>query len=190
MSDPHGVGMPHEDDGNRSGRPPGGLDLGRRGREDDIDLHAGQLGGRFVHLLDRARPSELDDQVLAFDIAQFAQACSQHLDSGPRGRVAEAQESETRALGLLLRARKPRPREPCRSGKRDQLATPHARRACRQSFLLRSAQLLNRQTRIADAPRVMTNHAHHDADFSHAPEPTQLDIQTGVSRRRERVQPL
>jgi len=36
----------------------------------------------------------------------------------------------------------------------------------------------------------MTNHAHHDADFSHAPEPTQLDIQTGVSRRRERVQPL
>src|SRR5213078_3771157 len=54
-------------------------------------------------LIDRARPSALDDQVFAFDIAQIAQACSQYLDSRPRGRVAEAQESETRNLSTGMR---------------------------------------------------------------------------------------
>ena len=121
MPEANGVGMGHENDGDRAGRPPGRLGLGRGGCDDDVDLHAGQFRCRFAHLLDRPRPSELDDQVLALDIAQIAQACSQYLDPAPIGRVAEAHESETRALGLLLRARKRRPREPCRGGKRDQL---------------------------------------------------------------------
>ena len=74
MSDANGVGMRREDDGDRAGCPSGRLGLRRRAREDDIDLHAGQLGCRFVHLLDRAGPSELDDKVLAFDITEIAQA--------------------------------------------------------------------------------------------------------------------
>src|SRR6266487_483787 len=95
-----------KNDGDRAGRPAGWLDLGRGGRKDDVDLHTGQLCGCFAHLLDRARPSELDDEVLAFDIAEIAQARPKslypvHRSSGG----AETQESQARNLGLLLCAR-------------------------------------------------------------------------------------
>jgi hypothetical protein len=45
-----------------------------------VDLHADQLGGRFVHLLDRRRPSELDDEVLALDVPEIAQARAKSLE--------------------------------------------------------------------------------------------------------------
>ena len=79
-----------------------------------------------MHLLGRARPSELDDQVLAFDIPEIAQARAKRLDPRCRGRGgAETQVSEARTFGLLLCARNQRPREQSRSGKLDQLAAPY-----------------------------------------------------------------
>jgi len=121
----YGVGMRREHDGDR-GRPSGRLSLGRRGREDDVDLLAGELGGRFVDLLDGPRPSELDDEVLAFDIADIVQARPKRLYPGRPGRGGtEAQVSETRDFRLRLCARKHRPREQRRTGTPDHLATPH-----------------------------------------------------------------
>ena len=80
MPEADGVGMDGEHDGDRLGRLSGGLHLGRRHREDDVDIHADQLGRQLRQLLDRFRPPELDDNVLAFDIAEFAQAGPQRLD--------------------------------------------------------------------------------------------------------------
>jgi hypothetical protein len=58
----------------RLGRLSGGLHLSRRSREDDVDIHANQLSRQLRQLVDRFRPPELDDNVLAFDIAELAQA--------------------------------------------------------------------------------------------------------------------
>ena len=56
-------------------------------REDDVDIHADQLGRQLRQLVDRFRPPELNDNVLALDIAEFAQARPQCLDpvSASRG---------------------------------------------------------------------------------------------------------
>src|SRR5207247_1778243 len=80
----------------------------------------------FVHLLGRARPSELDDQVLAFDVTEIAQARSKRLDPARcSSGFAETQESEARDSGRRSCARNQRPREQSRAGKLDQLAAPY-----------------------------------------------------------------
>jgi len=128
MANADGVEMRREDDGDRIGCPSGHLGLGRRVREDDIDLHSDQLGGRFVQLVDRVRPPEFDDEVLAFYVTEIAQARPECLDpehrSSARG-AAEAEVSEARTSGLLLCACNQRPRDQPRARNRDQLAAPH-----------------------------------------------------------------
>jgi hypothetical protein len=75
------VGMGCEHDGDRLGHLPDGPNLNRRRREYDVDVHADQLGCKLGQLVDRLRPPELNDNVLSFDIAEFAQAGPQRLDS-------------------------------------------------------------------------------------------------------------
>ena len=58
--------------GDRFGSLVRGLDHSRRRGEDDIDLHAHQLGRKFRQLFDCFRPAELDDDVLALDITEVA----------------------------------------------------------------------------------------------------------------------
>jgi hypothetical protein len=74
MSEAHGVGMPAEHDWDRLGHVPGGLHLSRRQCEDDVDIHADQLGRQLGQLFDRFRPAELDNDILAFNISELAQA--------------------------------------------------------------------------------------------------------------------
>jgi hypothetical protein len=128
MADAYGVEMRREDDGDRRGCPSGLLGLGRRVREDDVDLHTDQLGGRFVQLLDRVRPPEFDDEVLAFDVTEIAQARPECLDYDHRISIrgaAEAEVSEARTSGLLLCACNQRPRDQPSARNRDHLAAPH-----------------------------------------------------------------
>src|SRR5262245_9832758 len=70
VPDAHEVGMGREHDRNRLGRLPGRLYLGRRRREDDIDIHA---DGREVRQpIDPVSPSKLNYNVLVLDIAKAA----------------------------------------------------------------------------------------------------------------------
>jgi hypothetical protein len=67
-----------------------------------------------VQLLDRARPSELDDQVLPFDVTEIAQARPKRLDAGRRGPVAGRAETHVSEAGTfrgLLRTGYQRPGE-------------------------------------------------------------------------------
>jgi hypothetical protein len=79
MPDADGIGVRGEDDGDRFGRLPGGFDKGRRRREDDVDIHADQLGSEFRQLLHPFRPAELNNDILALDVAEIAQARPQCL---------------------------------------------------------------------------------------------------------------
>src|SRR5262245_35400891 len=120
MADAHGVRMHREDNGDRAGRLAGRLDLGRRRREDDIDLHTRQLGGCLVHLLNRARPAELDNKVLAFDITQIAQSRPKRLYPFHRtSGGAEAEESKARNSIPLLRTCLRRQRPDKQKGEED-----------------------------------------------------------------------
>jgi len=64
--------MRGEHDRNRLGRLPGGLYLGRRRREDDIDIHADQFGHEVRQPIDPFSPSKLNYNVLVLDIAKAA----------------------------------------------------------------------------------------------------------------------
>jgi hypothetical protein len=86
VPDADGVGMDSEHDRDGSGRLPGGLDRGRRRREDDVDFHADQFGCHLGQLLGPFRPAELDGNVFALDIAEVSQARAQRLDPGHVGR--------------------------------------------------------------------------------------------------------
>ena len=119
--------MCREDDGDGGGRSSGRLGLGRRIRVDDIDLHTDQLSGTFVQLVDRIRPPEFDDEVLAFDITEVAQAGPERLDPDQRStacRAAEPEVSEARTSSLLLCACNQRPRDEPGAHDSDQLAPP------------------------------------------------------------------
>src|SRR5262249_1787865 len=63
-----------EHDGDRFGGLAGGFHEGRRRREDDVDIHADQFGREFRQLVDPFRPAELNDNVLALDVAVIAQS--------------------------------------------------------------------------------------------------------------------
>ena len=105
-----GVGMGSEYDGDCRGRRSRRFRLGRGHREDEIDVHVDQRGGMFTQLLDPVRPPELDDDGLAFDVTEVAQASPQRFDPGRPGRSgAEPQEPDARHLRRLLRARSKRP---------------------------------------------------------------------------------
>ena len=74
MSAADGIGMVGEYDGDRFGRLVRGLDHGRRWSEDHVDVHAHQFGREIRQLLDPVSPTKFNDDVLALDIAEVAQA--------------------------------------------------------------------------------------------------------------------
>jgi len=69
--------MGGEYDGDGLSCLPGGFDKGRSWREDDVDIHANQLGCQFRQLIHAIRPSELDLDVLALDLTHLAEAGTQ-----------------------------------------------------------------------------------------------------------------
>src|SRR5262245_7283894 len=95
------VGVDREDDGNCRARPPGRFNEGRRWGEDHIDRHTRELGRKRGQLLDVLRPSPLDDDVAALDVAHVAQTCPQAIPSERLGDKAE--KSDAWQLRALLR---------------------------------------------------------------------------------------
>jgi hypothetical protein len=76
-----------------------------------LHIHADQLGGEFWQLINPFRPSKLDDDVLALDIAEVVQARPQGLNPARRSSSrAETQAADARDSRRLLRARCERPR--------------------------------------------------------------------------------
>jgi hypothetical protein len=89
------------------------------------NIHADQFGGEFRQLVDPCRPSALNGDVLALDVAQGAQARSQCLHSNRVSRSgAETQIPDPRHLRRLLGAGDERPSGCRASEKRDELAPP------------------------------------------------------------------
>jgi hypothetical protein len=124
MTGANGIGMVGEHDGNGFGRLSRGLDHRRRRREDDVDIHAHQLGREFRQLLNPVRPAKFNDDVLALDITVTAQARPQRLDPARAGRGGpEVEVSEPRDFCRLLRARRERPHRRA-ADERDELASP------------------------------------------------------------------
>ena len=129
MPEADGVGMGREHYGDRRGQVPDRPDLRRGRREDEVDRQAHQLGGHLRQLVDRCREPELNDQVLAFDIAEVAQAGPQRLDSASVSRGGtQPQEPEPRDLARRLRARRQRPRHRGRRAAEqgENIPSPHA----------------------------------------------------------------
>src|SRR5262249_19946059 len=78
-------------------------------------------------LLDAFRPAELNDNVLALDVAVIAQSRPQRLDPTCRGRSGgETQEPDARDLRRLLRTRRERPRRRRAAKECDELAPVHS----------------------------------------------------------------
>jgi len=73
VANAHRIGVSGKHYGDRLGRPARGLHLGGRRREDGVDFQPDQLGCPLRQLFGRCRPSELDHEVSAFDIAEFSQ---------------------------------------------------------------------------------------------------------------------
>jgi hypothetical protein len=106
VSNADGIGMEREHDGARFGGLAGGLHEGRRRREDDVDIHADQFGREFRQLFDPFRPAELNDDVLALDVAVIAQSRPQRLDPTCRSRSGgETQEPDARGTFVICCAR-------------------------------------------------------------------------------------
>ena len=107
----HWVGMGCEHDGDRLCRLSCWLYLSRRGCEDNINIRVGQLASELMQQFDALCPTELDENVLAFDVTQFPEPLPHCLHTGcGRSSGAERQVADTRYFGrLLLRARRERP---------------------------------------------------------------------------------
>src|SRR5438477_12443603 len=104
------VGMEGEYDGDGFRRLSRGLHLSRRHSEDDVDIHAYQLGRKLRQLIDRIRPPQLNNKVLALDVAEVAQAGAQRRDPVTISRGGtETQEPHAPDLPRLLRMRGERP---------------------------------------------------------------------------------
>src|SRR5262249_10167017 len=97
------VGVDREDDGNCRGPLPGRFNEGRRRGEDHIDGHARELGRKCGQLPTVLRPSPPDEDVVARDVAQVAQARPQAISCKRLGDKAE--KSDAWQLRTLLRAR-------------------------------------------------------------------------------------
>jgi hypothetical protein len=124
-----GVSMVRENDGDRLRRLSGGLNQSRRTRENDINIHANQLGCERRQLIDPFRPAQFDDDVPALDPTEVAQACPQRLH--PRGVSRGGAETQIADLRHLRRLLRPRPERPCGSAaeQRDELTAPYAEHA-------------------------------------------------------------
>jgi len=116
-----------KDDRDGPGRPLGGERAGgARGHD-----HVGPVSHQFVRQLREAavipsRPCELEHDVLALDVAQFAERLAQRVHLGAlqrRGRGAKV--ADPRLLLRLLRPRRERPRRRA-AEQRDELAPPHS----------------------------------------------------------------
>jgi hypothetical protein len=91
-----------------------------------LHIHADQLGGEFWQLINPFRPSKLDDDVLALDIAEVVQARPQGLNPARRSSSrAETQVADARDRRRLLRARCERPRCYRAAKQRDELSPFH-----------------------------------------------------------------
>src|SRR4029077_7237443 len=92
-----------------------------------LHIHADQLGGEFWQLINPFRPSKLDDDVLALDIAEVVQARPQGLNPARRSSSrAETQAADARDSRRLLRARCERPRCYRAAKQRDELSPFHS----------------------------------------------------------------
>src|SRR5262249_33779808 len=122
------VGMGREHDWDRLCRPSCRLYFSRRGREDNIDIRVGQLASKLMQQFDALCPTELDENVLAFDITQFSESRPHGTEAGCGGSSgAERQVADTRYFGrLLLRACRERPRRRSAAEQRDELAALHS----------------------------------------------------------------
>ena len=64
-------------------------------RKNNVDIHADQLGCRLLQLLDRLRPAKLNDEILALDVTESAQARPERLyairrsGSGPETEISD-----------------------------------------------------------------------------------------------------
>jgi hypothetical protein len=127
VPDADGVGMDGEHDGDCLGHLSDGLHLGRRHREDGVDIHSDQFGREFRQLIDPFCPPELNDNALALDVAEIAQARPQRLDSVSVSRSGtETQEPDPRNLRRLLRTHGERPSDRCADNHFDERAPSHA----------------------------------------------------------------
>jgi hypothetical protein len=79
MTDADRIEMGGEHDWDGRGRLSGDLDLGGRRREDDVDILAHQLGRKLAQSVHHFCPAEVDDNVLALEIAKIAKAGPQCL---------------------------------------------------------------------------------------------------------------
>ena len=71
MADADRISMDSEDDGDRLGSLSGRLHIGRRHREDEIDIQVDQFGRELGQLVDAFRPAILNRDVLPLDIAEL-----------------------------------------------------------------------------------------------------------------------
>jgi hypothetical protein len=103
--------MGEEHDRDRIAGLPRALDHGRRCRNDDVDIRADKFGRQRGHLLDTVGPAEHEYDVLAFGVAELAQAVPQRLHSAhPGGSRPEVKKADLCGFCGLLRARRERPR--------------------------------------------------------------------------------
>ena len=115
MAEPHGVGMAREHDRDRFGCGECGCRFERGQGYNDVRASADEVRSKRRHLIGRCRPAELEDQVLAFHVANIAQAGSQRLyarrNACGRRRTEKADARDLPAPGLALPAATPtRPR--------------------------------------------------------------------------------
>ena len=124
MTKAHRVGMGREHDGDRLCRLSCWLYLSRRGCEDNINIRVGQLASQLVQQFDALCPTELDENVLAFDVTQFSEPRPHCLHAGcGSSSGAERQVADTRYFGrLLLRPCRKRPYRRRAAEQRDELA--------------------------------------------------------------------
>src|SRR5262249_4950101 len=95
--------------------------------DDDVNLEPHELGPDLSEALAAAfRPAILDRDRAAFDPAQFAQSLDKRGDPKAPGRKrACTQESDSRQLSRLLRARRERPRGDRAAEQRDEVVPFH-----------------------------------------------------------------
>src|SRR5262249_13942999 len=121
------IGRLNEDNGTGGGRPLDGTKRVPRSKQEQIDLEAQVLGGEFgIAFIVSIGPAPLDDEILAFDIAQLAHAlwkCGGNIGQG--GARAAANMADPPDLAGLLPARRERPRG-SGADERYERAPPHS----------------------------------------------------------------
>src|SRR5262245_60833076 len=102
------------------------LDLSRRGRKNEVDIHTDEIGRQFPQLLCCFRPAKLDHNVFSLGVSEVTQSPTQRLYPIRPGRSGtKAQESNSEDSRLLLRARRERPCCHYAAEERDEIAPLH-----------------------------------------------------------------